>query len=105
MSELVTLSDAKGYLRDVPKEEDRTLNILLTAAISFCETKLKRPLRAEKMTTETQWDIPEEINVAILMLVAHWYDNRSAVGTVEGEIAFSVNALVNPHKFHSFGGG
>ncbi|ALC92065.1 hypothetical protein AM500_21400 [Bacillus sp. FJAT-18017] len=105
MGELITLEDAKSYLRDTPPEDDKFIkDLLIKAARSFCETKLKRPLLAEKMTDETRWDIPEEVIVAMYMLIAHWYENRGVLGRVEGEIAFSVNALIGPYKFHSFGG-
>lgn len=44
---------------------------------------------------------PEELNLAMLMLVAHWYDNRSVVDSgnvIPREIPFSVEALAGPFR-------
>lgn len=41
---------------------------------------------------------PPAIKQAILLLVGHWYEERSTVGTVTAEIAFTVNALVAPFR-------
>lgn len=49
-------------------------------------------------------DVPQAIRQAILLLVAHWYDNRSpeVVGTVVGRLGFTVDALLDPYKIHGF---
>lgn len=46
-----------------------------------------------------QGDVPEAVRMAIMLLVGHWYANRSAVltGTVSKEIEFGVNALLAPY--------
>lgn len=43
---------------------------------------------------------PEEITLAMSMLVAHFYDNRSAVnvGNITSELPFTVNALISNHR-------
>lgn len=38
--------------------------------------------------------VPEATKTAIKMLVAHWYRNREAVGTVGGKLEFSVASLL-----------
>lgn len=38
--------------------------------------------------------VPNRIKQAILMLTAHWYENRESVGQVGDEIAFSVHSLL-----------
>jgi uncharacterized phiE125 gp8 family phage protein len=43
-------------------------------------------------------DVPAPLRHAILMLVAHWYMNREAVGTVGEEIALAFDALVGPYR-------
>ena len=105
MAELLNLEEVKGYLRLDGSEEDAFLGLLIVAARSFCETRLNRPLLTDKMTDATRWEVPEEIKVAMLMLIAHWYENRGVIGKVEGQLSFSVDALVGPHKFHTFGSG
>lgn len=42
--------------------------------------------------------IPKSINQAIMMLVAHWYENRSPVGTVGEEIAFAIKAILSQNR-------
>jgi hypothetical protein len=36
---------------------------------------------------------------AVLMLVAHWYENREAivVGTISSEVSLGVNQLLSPY--------
>ena len=43
---------------------------------------------------------PHTVKQAILLLVAHWYENReaSSVGVVSKEVEFSVNALLSTHR-------
>lgn len=38
--------------------------------------------------------VPKKVKQAILLLVGHWYENREAVGKVEGEIGFAVKSLL-----------
>lgn len=40
-------------------------------------------------------DVPASIKAAILLLVAHWYENREAAGAAS-ELPFSVSALLAP---------
>jgi uncharacterized phiE125 gp8 family phage protein len=42
--------------------------------------------------------VPAPLRQAILMLVAHWYMNREAVGTVGEEIALAFDALTGPYR-------
>lgn len=50
-------------------------------------------------------DVPGPIKQAILLLVGHWYDNRSAinVGNIVQEIPLAVNALIAPYRNITFG--
>ncbi len=45
-------------------------------------------------------DVPAAIRQAILMLAAHWYENREAavVGTITTDLPFAVSALIGPHR-------
>lgn len=44
--------------------------------------------------------VPPPIRHAILMLVAHWYENRETVvvGTISGDLPFAVNSLLAPFR-------
>jgi uncharacterized phiE125 gp8 family phage protein len=46
--------------------------------------------------------VPNRIKQAIRLLAAHWYEQREAVGTVTGQVAFSVHALLDQFKFETF---
>ena len=45
-------------------------------------------------------DVPETLRQAVLMLVAHWFENREAAQyrVARAEIAHGVSRLVNPHR-------
>jgi uncharacterized phiE125 gp8 family phage protein len=44
--------------------------------------------------------IPDEIRMAILLLVGHWYENRETVnvGNLTTELPFTVEALLSPYR-------
>lgn len=49
-------------------------------------------------------DCPMPIVQAILMLVSYWYNHRDAAETNPPKaLEFSVDALLTPYKFHTFG--
>lgn len=41
---------------------------------------------------------PAALQLAVLMLVGHWYANREAVGTVGPEIELAFGALIQPYR-------
>lgn len=43
-------------------------------------------------------DVPQPIIQAALMLVAHWHENRAAVGKVAGPLKYAVDALIAPYR-------
>jgi len=38
--------------------------------------------------------VPQTIKQAMLMLIAHWFENREAVGTVGGPVELATKALL-----------
>lgn len=48
----------------------------------------------------TPASIPANIRLAMLMLIAHWYENRETVnvGNLTTELEFTVAALIAPHR-------
>lgn len=88
----------KEYLKVDFTEDDNLINLFIVAAKSYVETMLGYKLSVYTTTEE----IPAELNVAILMITAHWYDNRQIqqVGTLGIEMSLSVHALVDAHKDH-----
>lgn len=43
-------------------------------------------------------DIPKTIKQAMLLLIGHWYANREAIGTTEGEMDIAVKALLSMNR-------
>lgn len=95
----VNLNEVKDYLRVETIEEDKVIEVLMGAAISHCETIIKRPILSSNMNSINTWKVPESIRIAIYLLISHWYENRAAVGQITEEVAFSVNAILKPHRF------
>ncbi|SES12498.1 phage conserved hypothetical protein, phiE125 gp8 family [Vreelandella subterranea] len=50
-------------------------------------------------------ETPPDVDVAVLLLVGHWYENREsvAIGTIATEIPMGVEMLLEPYRIHSVG--
>lgn len=47
-----------------------------------------------------EWEAPEDIKQAVIMLVGHWFENREAVvvgASSSGELPMAVSALIDGH--------
>ena len=46
------------------------------------------------------WAAPKDIQIAVLLLVGHWYENRESVivGTSAVEVPMTVQAILSPHQ-------
>lgn len=95
MTEL-DLAFVKEYLKVDYEDEDATIEMLILAAQSYIQTMLGFKISDEWSIEE----IPEELTVATLLIIAHWFDHRQmqTVGTLGEEIKFAVTALVEAHK-------
>lgn len=71
MADLVTLEEAKLYLRVDGSIEDDTIAALVTAA-SDAVIEIAN-------TWDGEGEPPERLRIAALMLVADWFDHRSPV--------------------------
>jgi uncharacterized phage protein (predicted DNA packaging) len=93
----VDLEFTKEYLKVDYTDEDNIINALIVAAYSYIETMLGYKIKDEWPITE---EIPGELTVAFLMIVAHWFDNRQfqTAGTLGVEINFAVSAIIDAHK-------
>ncbi|SMC38531.1 head-tail connector protein [Papillibacter cinnamivorans] len=47
--------------------------------------------------------MPKTIKQAMLLLICHWYDHKSAVGDVGGRMELAVHALLSLHRVRWFG--
>lgn len=85
MSEgLISLQEIKQFLRIDGEEEDTLLATFLTVAKEHCENYLQVPLETE---------LPSPVKHAMLLLVRHFYDERSGE-----EIPKVVYALLTPYR-------
>lgn len=103
---LLTLPEIKGQLRldDEFTDEDALLSILGEAVQTRTETFLNRKLYApDKEIPDTDPDgltLPADIKLGMLLLVTHFYENRSSVSEVEKvELPMSFNWLVGPYRY------
>ncbi|CDG54566.1 MULTISPECIES: head-tail connector protein [Halomonadaceae] len=50
-------------------------------------------------------DTPPDVDIAVLLLVGHWYENRESVviGTISSEAPMGVDMLLAPHRIYSVG--
>jgi uncharacterized phiE125 gp8 family phage protein len=50
-------------------------------------------------------DVPPDLQQAVMLLAAHFYENRSEAGSVSGSMPFGVLALIEAYRATRIGGG
>ncbi|EFA4420872.1 TPA: head-tail connector protein [Escherichia coli] len=102
---LLTMEEIKAQLRldEDFDADDRHLQLLACAAQKRTETYLNRKLYAPDETIpDSEPDglqLPDDIRLGMLMLISHFYENRSTVTDVEKmELPMSFNWLVAPYR-------
>lgn len=99
---MVDVEQLKEYLKIEHEEEDVLLQNILNYAISQCETFLNRPILKENMTEETAWQVPNQIDMAVLLLCSSWYENRSPFAPNDKstkQIPYGIEAILSPYTF------
>lgn len=89
----ISLDDVKQYLRVDHSDDDVLIDSMLMAAQEYVENFTKRTYENDSYGLV----VPATVRMAILLLVAHWYDNRSvqAIGTVvSAELQYSIKNLL-----------
>lgn len=91
----ITLLRAKEYIRVDHSYENHLIQALLDGAETYV-----RSLCVDYLTEGGEWDdLPNDLQLAVLLLVSHFYDNRGAVADRAGhEIPFSVSALIANYR-------
>lgn len=102
---LLTLEEIKMQCRLETDftDEDRLLELLGLAAEAKATTYLNRNLyatNADKPDLDPDgMVITEDIRLGLLMLVSHWYENRSSVTEIEKtETPMAFYFLLQPHR-------
>ena len=102
MSEPLALSLIKGQLRLERDDEDDYLTLLSGAAVAHFENWTGCTLLAVDVSpTNIDIDaikIRPDIQHGLLMLIAHWYENREAVGVKMTEAPMGTYALWGPYR-------
>lgn len=98
---VLTAADLRAHLNGVP-DEDAVLQRFLSAAVAHLERLLGfRIDDAEQFPNGT----PADVELAILQLAAHYYENREAtlVGVSAMPIPFGVSEIVAEYRNYTYG--
>lgn len=89
----------KEYLKVDYDDEDIIIQTIIVAAQSYIQTALG--FKFQDMLDKSE-EIPDELTIAALLLIAHWFDHRQmqTVGVLGKEMEFAVNSLLDAHKDH-----
>ncbi len=78
----LNLEDVKLYLRVDHGSEDALIEALVASAIELVETRIRRPIVSGDVTlnpvANSEDEVPAAIKLAIKIIVAFLYENRSA---------------------------
>ncbi|MDE1466086.1 head-tail connector protein [Spartinivicinus poritis] len=101
---MIELTLVKKHLNieDDITEDDAYVQVLTEAAIAHFESTTQRQLVKEN-PTDTAVVITREIEIGLLMLIGHWYNNRESVviGGVVSELPLSTQTIWNKYRFKS----
>lgn len=98
---VISLDDAKSYLRVSHDMDDSVIDLTIRSAISRIDSLLGRT------DIESPADVAPEIELACLRLVAAWYQTRRDTGSESvggysvsnvGRIPHDVMALITPYR-------
>ncbi|MFY0167302.1 head-tail connector protein [Bacillus anthracis] len=80
---ILKLEEAKGYLRVDGNEEDTLIESLIIAAEIYIKNATSKNVNLKS----------ELAKLAARILIAHWHENREAVGKAE-QLAFSLQSIL-----------
>lgn len=98
----LTFEDLKGHCNVTGSDDNGVLSRLLAAATAHVERLLGFKVNdAEEFPGGT----PADLELAILMLAADWYENREATitGTIINAIPIGVEQIVDEYRRYTFG--
>lgn len=87
---MVSLADAKAFLRIDADEDDAVVERMIVAASDH--------LASIGVNMEAS-PLPPSVEQAQYLLIGHFYENREATGpTIHAAINFGVDRLIAPHR-------
>lgn len=99
---IVTMTEAKSYLRIDHSDDDRILQMILNAAQSHVERLLGYRIADRYSPNGDSILIPAALEEAVLQLAACWYDNRGATAEKAREVPFGVREIVTEFREFTF---
>nr|WP_113869635.1 head-tail connector protein [Brenneria salicis]NMN90973.1 gp6-like head-tail connector protein [Brenneria salicis ATCC 15712 = DSM 30166]RBP57332.1 gp6-like head-tail connector protein [Brenneria salicis ATCC 15712 = DSM 30166]RLM28535.1 hypothetical protein BHG07_17250 [Brenneria salicis ATCC 15712 = DSM 30166] len=88
-------------------DEDTLLNAYISAAVRYVETYTRRKLyeneEADGYAEDEDHLLPTaDVQVAMLLLIGHWYENRESVniGNITSAIPFATESLLQPYRIY-----
>lgn len=98
----LTVEALKAQLNIDGDDDNAILGRLLPAATKHVERVLGYALTD---TDKLPNGAPEDLEHAVLMVAAHWYENREAtlVGLTAQEIPFGAAQIIGEHREYTFG--
>jgi uncharacterized phage protein (predicted DNA packaging) len=89
----VDLDFVKGYLRVDHNVDDDLINTMIVAAKNFIQFYLNRKFDEFE-------EIPEEFTIALLAIVAHWYENRQiqSADSTQNELPYIFSDLLDLYR-------
>lgn len=97
----LTLSDLKAHCNVVGTGDDAVLTRLLAAATAKIQADLGYALDD---ADELPDGAPDDLELAVLMTAADWFENREATisGTIIAPLPFGVPEIVANHRRYTF---
>lgn len=98
----LTIEALKDQLNIDGDEDNAILTRILSAATKHVERLLGYALTD---TDKLPHGAPDDLEHAVLMIAAHWYENReeTITGTIIASIPFGAAQIIGEHREYSFG--
>lgn len=95
------LEHSKMYLQidDLFIDDDTFIELCLVSARSYVQSYLNWG----KLIDIPKEDLPQELTIACLMLMAHFYEQRKIVDINTKEVAMTLSSILSLHKSYTFG--
>lgn len=105
---MITITECKNQcnLLDEEVEYDRWFNMAIPAAVALVEKSLDRKLYDSSESLEADTDAPpyslvitEDLRMATLMLLGHWFINRESVSALTlNDTPMAFTAIIQSHR-------